>query len=152
MSESTVLAALSETGTDMSAWPTEKHFASWLALSPGTKVSGGKRLSGRTRVSANRAATAFRMAAYALANSKCALGAFYRRLRARLGAPKAITATAHKLARIFYRMLKTKTPFVDTGQDYYERQYRQRVTRSLKRRAAQLGFQLVPLTSTASTG
>src|SRR3546814_3050294 len=110
----------------MSAWPSEKHFASWLALSPGTKVSGGKRLSGRTKVSANRAAAAFRMAAYALANAKCALGAFYRRLRARLGAPKAITATAHKLARIFYRMPTTKTPFRDTGPNYYEQQYRQR--------------------------
>lgn len=151
MSESTVLTVLSETGVEMGAWPTEKHFASWLSLSPGTKVSGGKRLSGRTRTSANRAAAAFRMAAYALANSKCALGAFYRRLRARLGAPKAITATAHKLARIFYRMLNTKTPFVDTGQDYYERQYRQRLTRSLKKRAAQLGFDLVPLPSATST-
>src|SRR3546814_16188931 len=97
MSESTVLAVLSETGTDMSAWPSEKHFASWLALSPGTKVSGGKRLSGRTKVSANRAAAAFRMAAYALAHAQCALGAFYRRLRARLGAPKATPAPAHTL-------------------------------------------------------
>ena len=150
MSESTVLTVLSETGTDMSACPTEKHFASWLALSPGTKVSGAKRLSGRTRASANRAA-AFRMAAHALANSKCALGAFYRRLRARLGAPKPITATAHKPARIFYRMLRTKIPFIDTGQDYYDRQYRQRLTRSLKKRAAQLGFDLIPLPSAIST-
>lgn len=149
MSESTVLAVLSETGTDMSAWPSEKHFASWLALSPGTKVSGGKRLGGRTKASANRAATAFRMAAYALANSKCALGAFYRRLKARLGAPKAITATAHKLARIFYRMLKTRTSFRDTGQDYYERQYRQRLTHALEKKAAALGFSLVPCQSTS---
>src|SRR3546814_15800421 len=134
MSESTVLAVLSETVTDMSAWPSEKHFASWLALSPGTKVSGGKRLSGRTKVSANRAAAAFRMAAYALANAKCALGAFYRRLRARLGAPKAITATAHKLARIFYRMLPTKTPFRDTGQDKYDTPYPQPPTRPPKQK------------------
>ncbi len=88
----------------------EKQFSSWLGLSPGSKVSGGKRLSGKTKPSANRAAAAFRMAACSLTNSKTALGAFYRRLKARLGAPKAITATAHKLARIFYRMLTTKAP------------------------------------------
>src|SRR3546814_13644555 len=84
------------------------------------------------------------MAAYALANAKCALGAFYRRLRARLGAPKAITATAHKLARIFYRMLTTKTPFRDPGQDYYEQQYPQRLTRSLPTKAATPALRLIP--------
>ena len=145
MSEATVLTVLAETSLDLSAWSTEKRFASWLGLSPGSKVSGGKRLSGKTKPSANRAAAAFRMAAYSLANSKTALGAFYRRLKARLGAPKALTATAHKLARIFYRVLKTKTPFTDAGQDQYERQYRDRVTRSLKKRAAALGYQLTPL-------
>ena len=81
---------------------------------------------------------------------KSALGAYYRRLRARLGAPKAITATAHKLARIFYRMLKTKTPFLDPGPDYYEQQYRQRVTRALKKRAAAIGYKLVPETCHAT--
>jgi len=145
MSEANVLTVLAETSLDLSAWSSEKHFASWLGLSPGSKVSGGKRLSGKTKPSANRAAAAFRMAAYSLANSKTALGAFYRRLKARLGAPKALTATAHKLARIFYRVLKTKTPFVDAGQGYYERQYRDRVTRSLKKRATALGYQLIPL-------
>jgi len=145
LSENTVLTVLAETSLDLSAWPSEKHFAAWLALSPGSKISGGKRLSGKTKPSANRAAAAFRMAAYSLTNSKTALGAFYRRLKARLGAPKALTATAHKLARIFYRMLTTKTPFVDAGQDYYDRQYRARVARSLKKRAAALGYQLIPL-------
>ena len=144
MSENNVLTIISETGTDMSAWPSEKHFASWLSLSPGNKITGGKRLSGKTRPSANRAAGAFRLAAYSLANSKTALGAFYRRLRNRLGAPKAITATAHKLARLFYHLLKTQTPFVDVGQDYYEQQYRARATRNLKKRAAALGYQLIP--------
>lgn len=144
MSENNVLTIISETGTDMSAWPSEKHFASWLSLSPGNKITGGKRLSGKTRPSANRAAGAFRLAAYSLANSKTALGAFYRRLRNRLGAPKAITATAHKLARLFYRLLKTQTPFVDVGQDYYEQQYRARATQNLKKRAAALGYQLIP--------
>jgi hypothetical protein len=85
------------------------------------------------------------LAAYSLANSKTALGAFYRRLRNRLGVPKAITATAHKLARLFYRLLKTRTPFVDFGQDYYEQQYRERITRNLKNKAASLGFQLIPV-------
>jgi len=145
MSESNVLTIISETGIDMNAWPSEKHFASWLSLSPGNKITGGKRLSGKTKPSANRAATAFRLAAYSLANSKTALGAFYRRLRNRLGAPKAITATAHKLARLFYRLLKTRTPFIDVGQDYYEQQYRERATRNLKKRAAALGYQLFPL-------
>lgn len=144
MSESNVLTIISETGIDMNAWPSEKHFASWLGLSPGNKITGGKRLSGKTRPSANRAAAAFRLAAYSLANSKTALGAFYRRMRNRLGAPKAITATAHKLARLFYRLLKTRTPFTDVGQDYYEQQYRERITRNLKKRAAALGYQLIP--------
>ncbi len=147
MSESNVLTIISETGIDMNAWPSEKHFASWLSLSPGNKITGGKRLSGKTKPSANRAATAFRLAAYSLANSKTALGAFYRRLRNRLGAPKAITATAHKLARLFYRLLKTRTPFIDVGQDYYEQQYRERATRNLKKRAAALGYQLFPLST-----
>ena len=144
VSESTVLAVLAETSLDLSGWATEKHFCSWLALSPGSKVSGGKRLSGKTKPSANRAAAAFRMAAYSLANSKTALGAFYRRLKARLGAPKALTATAHKLARIFYHVLKTKTPFVDAGQSQYETQYRDRVTRSLKKEPPHWAFSSFP--------
>src|SRR3546814_19649591 len=81
MSESTVLAVLSETGTDMSAWPSEKHFASWLALSPGTKVSGGKRLTGRPKVPANRAAPAFHPAHYQLASAKAPPDALYPPLR-----------------------------------------------------------------------
>ena len=144
MSENNVLTIVSETGTDMTAWPSEKHFASWLSLSPGNKITGGKSLSGKTKPSANRAAAAFRLAAYSLANSKTALGAYYRRMRNRVGAPKAITATAHKLARLFYRLLKTQTPFVDIGQDYYEQQYRERATRNLQKRAAALGYQLIP--------
>jgi transposase len=145
MSETSVLTILSETGLDLKAWPTVKHFTSWLGLSPGTHKTGGKLISGKTKRSASRATATLRMAAHGLANSKCAIGAYYRRMRARHGAPKAITATAHKLARIFYRMLTTKTPFVDAGQDYYERQYRQRLVRNVKRRAAELGFQLVPV-------
>jgi hypothetical protein len=144
MDENSVLKVLAETGVDMTAWPTEKHFASWLGLSPGNKITGGKVLSGKTKPCANRAAAAFRMAAYGLFNSKSALGAYLRRQRARLGAPKAITATAHKLARTFYSMIKNGTEYVDQGQDYYEQQYRERVMKNLKKRAASLGFDLVP--------
>ncbi len=120
ISEMTALKVLSETGIDMSPWKTEKHFCSWMTLSPGSRKSGVKVLSSKTVPSANRAAAALRMAAYTLSNSKSALGAYYRRMRSRLGAPKAITATAHKLARLIYRMLKYGTEYVDQGQDYYE--------------------------------
>ncbi len=144
LNEASVLKIVSETGTDVSAWPTEKHFASWLGLSPGNKITGGKILSSKTKPSANRAAEAFRMAAFGLFNSKSALGAYCRRQRARLGAPKAITATAHKLARLFYSMIKHGSEYVDLGQDYYEKAYRDRVTKNLEKRAAAMGFNLVP--------
>ena len=144
LNETSVLKILSETGVDITPWPSEKHFSSWLGLSPGNKITGGKIFASKTKPSANRAAAAFRLAAYGLVNSKSALGAYYRRQRARLGAPKAITATAHKLARTFYSMLKHGAEYVDQGQDYYEKQYRDRVTKNLKKRAASLGFDLVP--------
>ena len=140
----TALKVLAEIGTDMSRWKSEKHFSSWLGLSPGNKISGGKILSSKTKPTTNRAAAALRMAAFTLSNSKSALGAYYRRMRARQGAPKAITATAHKLARLIYSMLKHGTEYVDQGQDYYEQQYRDRVMKNLKQRAAQMGFALIP--------
>ena len=143
LNENSILKILSETGIDISSWPTEKHFCSWLTLCPGNKVTGGKILSGKTTPSANRAAAAFRLAAFGLLNSKSALGAYCRRQRTRLGAPKAITATAHKLARTFYSMLKNGTEYVDQGQDYYEKQYQQRVLHNLKRRASEMGFELI---------
>jgi transposase len=139
----TLLKIIAETGIDMSRWPSAKHFASWLGLSPGNKISGGKRLGGRTTPSANRAAGAFRLAARSLYASQSALGGFFRRQKARLGSPKAITATAHKLARIFYSMLKNQTVYDDPGADAYEQRYRQRVLHNLKQRAAKLGFDLV---------
>ena len=101
-------------------------------------------MSSKTKPTANRAAAAFRMSAYTLHGSNSALGAFYRRQRTRLGAPKAITATAHKLARTFYSMLKNGTEYVDYGKDYYEKQYENRVLKNLKKRAASLGFKLAP--------
>jgi transposase len=141
----TALKILAEIGTDMSRWKTAKHFASWLGLSPGTKVSGGKVLSSATKPVANKAATALRMAAFTLFNSKSALGAYLRRQRARLGAPKAITATAHKLARLVYAMLSHGTAYFDAGQEYYEERYRSRVLQNLKRKAQELGFELVTI-------
>jgi len=139
------LKIIAEIGTDMSRWKSAKHFASWLGLCPGTKVSGGKVLSAKSKPVANRAAAALRMAAFSLFNSKSALGAYLRRQRARLGAPKAITATAHKLARLVYTMLKHGTAYVDAGQEYYEKRYRTRVVENLKRKAQKLGFSLVEI-------
>ncbi len=139
------LKIIAEIGLDMNRWKSAKHFASWLGLCPGTKVSGGKVLSGRSKQVANRAAATLRMAAFTLFNSKSALGAYLRRQRSRLGAPKAITATAHKLARLVYAMLKHGTAYVDIGQDYYEERYRNRIVQNLKRKAQEFGFQLIEL-------
>lgn len=140
----TVQQIITETGVDMSRWPTVKHFASWLTLAPHNDISGGVVLKSRTLKSKNRAAQAFRMAAQSVGRSQSAIGAFYRRIKSRLGAPKAITATAHKLARIFYHMLKHKTEYNDPGQEYYERTYQDRLVRNLRRKANALGLDLVP--------
>ena len=121
-----------------------KNFTSWLCLSPGNKISGGKILSSKTKTSANRAATAFRMAAYSLSKSKSALGAFYRRKRSQLGAPKAITAAAHKIARLVYSMLKHGSEYVDQGQDYYGEKYREPIIKNLHKKAKNLGCKMVP--------
>jgi transposase len=139
----TVLKIISEIGLDMSRWPTVKHFASWLGLSPGSKISGGKVLSSRTKKCSNRAAHYLRLAAYSLYRSNSAVGAFFRRKRAQLGPAKAITATAHRLARIIYNMIKNGTAYKDLGQDYYESRYKQRAIDNLKRRAKQFGYQLI---------
>ena len=136
----TVQTILSETGLDPRAFRTMKHFTSWLALCPDNRVTGGKVKSTRTRKVANRAAMAFRIAAQSLANSTSALGGFYRRIRARLGAPKAITATAHKLARIFYTLWTTRNQYVDLGAQHYEQRYKDRIVRSMKKRLHDLGY------------
>jgi len=146
-----VLKLIGETGLDMSRWPTANHFASWLSLAPGTKISGGKRLSGKTKPSANRAAEIFRIAAFTLSHSSSALGAFLRRMKARLGAPKAITATAHKIARLFYTMIKFGKDYEDTGAEYYEEKYRGRVIKSMQNKALKMGFSLVPLSFETQT-
>jgi transposase len=142
------LKLISEVGLGMHRWPTEKHFVSWLTLAPQNKISGGKLLSSRTQPSGNRAAKMFRIGAMAVGRSDHALGAFYRRLAVRLGKPKAITATARKLALLFYRMLKHKISYVETSAVEYDERQRHRIVRSLGKRARSLGFDLVD----ASTG
>ena len=141
----TAFKVIAETGTDMSPWPTEKHFTSWLGLAPGNKISGGKRLSGKTKPCANRAAAALRLAAQGLYHAKSALGAYFRRQKARLGTSKAITATARKLACLIYRMLKYGMEFVDQGQDAYERRYQERMIKGMRKKAQALGFELVKI-------
>jgi transposase len=136
---------ISEVGIDMNKWPTDKHFGSWLGLSPNSKISGGRILSSKSKKVVNRAATAFRLAAYSAGRSDSSIGAFYRRLRSRMGAPKAITATAYKIARLFYMCMKTGKSYKDLGADYYEKMYKERVMKNFKQKAAQLGFSLVPL-------
>ena len=137
------LRLIGECGDDMSKWPSSKHFTSWLSLAPGNKISGGKVLSSRSRRSANRAAHLFRIAAVSVGRTQTALGAFYRRLAARVGKAKAVTATARKLAVIFYNVLRYGTEYQDAGADYYEQEYKQRVVRNLRRRARSMGFELV---------
>ena len=139
----TAQTIVSECGFDMSTFPTEKHFTSWLGLCPNNQITGGKVRKRRTRKVQNRASLALRLAAQSLHNNKSALGAFYRRMRARLGAPKAITATAHKLARLVYRMLKYGMDYVDIGQQYYEKQYQKRVIENLTKRARQMGYKII---------
>jgi transposase len=141
--EPTALTIISEIGLDMGRWPTVKHFTSWLGLCPHHRVSGGKVLSRGTKPSANRVATALRLAASCLQRSQSALGAFFRRMKARLGTPKAITATAHKLARLIYTMLKHGTAYVRQSLADYEQHYRDRMVQSLTRRAKALGYALV---------
>jgi transposase len=134
---------VSEIGTDMSRWATERHFTSWLTLAPNNKISGGRLLSSRTQPSANRAAAILRMAAMCLSRTDTALGAFYRRLAGRIGKAKAITATARKLASLVYRCLKGEIIYNDPGAAAYDRHHRESVLRRLRRRAAALGFTLV---------
>jgi len=143
--ETTALIVLGEIGLDMSRWPSEKQFTSWLGLCPRVRVSGGRVLSSRTRPTANRAAAALRLAAASLHHAKSALGAFFRRMKARLGTPKAITATAHKLARLIYAMLKHGTAYVAGSMAEYEQKYRQRVVHNLSRKARELGYELHPV-------
>ncbi|MCL0065346.1 IS110 family transposase [Dehalococcoidia bacterium] len=147
----TLQTIFSEVGFNPGAFPTSKNFTSWLALCPNNRITGGRVKSSNTRKVANRAAKAFRLAAQGLANSKSALGAFYRRTRARLGAPEAITATAHKLARIFYHLWTTGESYQDPGVDYYEQKHKERTLNNIRKKAELLGYEIT-LKPIANTG
>jgi transposase len=136
------LKLVGECGTDLSAWPSAKHFTSWLCLAPSNQISGGKVLSSRTRRSGSRAAALLRLAAVTVGRTATALGAFYRRLSARIGKAKAVTATARKIAVLFYNAVRHGMDHADPGAAYYEERYRQRVLLNLQRRAKALGYVL----------
>jgi transposase len=140
----TALKILSELGISLHRFKTVKHFCSWLGLCPGTRISGNKRLSGASKRIPNRVARALKLAALGLARSRCAMGAYYRRLALRMGSPKAITAVAHKLARIIYAMLSGQASYVKEQQAIHEGRYRDRAVKSLQRRAHELGFTVSP--------
>lgn len=140
----TVQTVISEIGLDMGKWKTVKHFASWLGLCPCNKISGGKILKKGSKKIDNRATLALRVAARSLHGNKSAMGAFYRRMRAKHGPMKANLAAAHRMARTIYFMLKNKTEYKDPGEEYYQEKYRNRVVRNLKKKASELGFDLIP--------
>jgi hypothetical protein len=149
----TGLTLLTEIGPQLERFHSEKHFCSWLGLCPDNRISGGKVLSSRTRRVVNRATDAFRLAASTLDRSQSALGAFARRMKARLGAAEGITATAHKLARIVYRLIKHGETYVRQGLEDYEKKYADRKLNALKKTAKAMGFELIqkqPLPSAVS--
>ncbi len=150
LSSSLVLTIISEIGTDMTKWPTVKHFGSWLGLAPRNDISGGKVLRSRTLKTVNRATQAFRQAAQSVARSDTAFGAYFRRMRAKLGPQQATVATAHKIARVVYHLLKNHEPFNETTVAEYTQQCRDRELRSLERKAAKLGYTLAPQPTTSS--
>jgi transposase len=149
ISETTALVILSEIGTDLSPFPHEKNFVSWLGLCPQHRGSAGKIFKRRTRRGANRAARALRMAAQGCHHAKNALGAFYRRIQTRCGGAKAVVATARKLAERVYRLLRYGQEYVRQSQEAYEAAYQLRLVKSLTKKAASLGYKLVPETMTA---
>jgi hypothetical protein len=136
------LTLISELGTDFSKWPTVQHFTSWLGLCPNWKQTGGKVKSSRTRKGKNRAAHTLCLAAWGLMRSKSYLGAYLRRMRARLGAPKAITATAHKLARIIYALVRYGVAYQKKREEDFAEQHRQRMEKNLHKRAKEMGYEL----------
>lgn len=144
------LRLIAECGTELDRWPTAKHFTSWLCLAPGCKISGGKVLSAKTRKTGNHVTALLRMAAMNVGRTDTALGAFYRRLSARIGKAKAVTATARKIAVLFYNAIRFGMRYLDPGADYYEARYRERVIKQLHRRAEQFGFTLQPTVEAVS--
>jgi transposase len=144
LQSTSVHALYAELGPDLSAFPSAKHFCSWLGLCPDNRVTGGKVQGTKTRDVRHRVARTLRLAAQALQHSETALGAFYRRMRTKLGAPKAITAAAHKLARIVYHLVTSRQAYDEGIYAREEERYRQRKEQRLRREAAQLGLALVP--------
>lgn len=145
----TLMTGIAEVGLDLTRWPTERHFASWLGLCPNRKITGGRVLSSHTRKVDNRFSVALRRAAVSLKANTSALGAEYRILRSRLGKQKAVTAMAHKLAVLFYRLLRYGQTYVDAGQVEYEQRQRERTLKHLQKRAHALGLELVESTQAA---
>jgi transposase len=151
LNTATVYTLFAELGSNLSKFPTSKHFTSWLGLCPDNRISSGKILSVHTRHVKHRVAQALRLAAQGLSHSASLLGAYFRRMRAKLGAPEAITATAHKLARIVYHLLTTHEAYDETRLAKAEQHHQRRTESRLRSQARALGFQLVPVTPTDST-
>ncbi|WP_375319034.1 IS110 family transposase [Candidatus Tisiphia endosymbiont of Oplodontha viridula] len=141
----TVQTMIAEVGLDMSKWKTEKHFTSWLGLSPNNQITGGKVFKTRTKKVINKASIALRMSALSLGKGKSALAGYYRRMKNKIGSPKAITATARKLACLFYRLLKYGQDYVEQGIEAYEKQYQEKMIENLRKQAVKLGFELVTI-------
>ncbi len=141
------LRLIAECGTDLSRWPTAKHFTSWLTLSLGCKISGGKVLSAHTRKTSSRVTVDLRLAAVNVGKTNTARGAFYRRLAARIGKAKAVTATARKIAGLFYNAMRHGMEYRDPGADHYEQQYRDRVIKQQRRRAIRGSLAQQPVAS-----
>ena len=139
----TALVLLTEVGPDLNRFRSEKHFCSWLGLCPDNRISGGKVLRSKTRRVINRASDALRMAASSLERSQTALGGFYRRMKARLGAAEGVTATAHKLARIIFRLIKHGEAYVRQGLEDYEKKFQAKKLKALQKTAKAMGFELV---------
>jgi transposase len=133
---------VTEAGTDMSKFPNEKHFCSWLGLAPKNEISGGKILVSRTLKTRNRAGQAFRLAAVSVMRADCVFGAFYRRQKSRLGPAQSTVATAHLIARVVYRMLKYQVEYEPLSMSEYEKRYHDQQIKYLEKRAAKFGFRL----------
>lgn len=145
VNELTLTKIVSKTGFDMTPWPTDKHFTSWLGLSPNNRITGGKKISGRSKKVSNAATEAFRQGAVSLTRSNSYLGAFLKRMRVRFGPKKAVAITARKIAVIFYQMLTKCSEYEELGRDFYDEKYRERYLKSLRRKAIQAGYELLPI-------
>jgi len=138
---------IAECGTDMSKFPSDKHFCSWLGLAPKHEISGAKVLKNKVLKTKSRAGQAFRMAAQSVKRADCAFGLFYRRLRARLGPAQATVATARVIASVVYRMLKYQVEFEPLSLNEYQKRYEEQQVKYMKRRAAKLGYELLPVSA-----